>query len=120
MLALVGKPVLAAVQFHMQLGLLTKEIQIIITQRMLPTKFTTTESPVAQPAPHELLPPSFILAKLARACEVGPERILGNGGMFEKLVLMPALPANPKKGMFVSREPALTPTLSPRRGRGFR
>jgi hypothetical protein len=52
MLARVGKPVLAAVQLHIRLGLVTKKIQIIITQRMLPTKFITTESPVAQPAPH--------------------------------------------------------------------
>ena len=67
MLSLVGKTVLAAVQFHIQLRLFAKEIQIVNTARMLPAKFVAAEPPGAQPAPHQLFRPGFHLAKLPGA-----------------------------------------------------
>ncbi len=36
MFPLIGKTVLAAIQFNIQLRFLAKEIQIVITKRMLP------------------------------------------------------------------------------------
>jgi hypothetical protein len=62
---LVGKTVLAAVQFHIQFRLLAKEIEIVDAERMLAAKFVAGEPPSAQPAPDEFLRPGFILAKLA-------------------------------------------------------
>jgi hypothetical protein len=59
MLSLVGKTVLAAVQFHIQFRRLAKEIEIINTDRMLPTKFVNGETPGTQPVPDKFLRPGF-------------------------------------------------------------
>ena len=91
MFTLVGKTVLAAVQFHIQLCLLAKEIQIVNAQWMLAAEFVAAEPPVAQPAPHELFRPGFNPAKLAGASDVGHEANLGSDGMTEKFVLTLAL-----------------------------
>lgn len=91
MFTLVGKTVLAAVQFHIQLRLLAKEIQIIIAERMLAAEFVAAEPPIAQPAPHEFFRPRFGPAKLAGAFNIGHDGNLGNGGKAGKFVLTPAL-----------------------------
>ena len=71
MLSLVGKTVLAAVQFNVQFCFLAKEIKIVITERMLAAEFVAAEPPGAQPAPYQLLCPRFLLAELTGADEVG-------------------------------------------------
>lgn len=70
--ALVRKTVLTAVQFDVQLGLLTEEIEAVIAQRMLAAKLVAAETSVAQPAPHELFRPSFNLSELAGALDLEP------------------------------------------------
>ena len=92
MFALVGKTVLAAVQFHIQLRLLAKEIQIVNAAGMLAAEFVATEPPVAQPAPHQFFRPGFILAKLAGAGDVGHDGNLDYDETTEKFVLTFALP----------------------------
>jgi len=52
MLLLFGKSVLSAIQFNIEFCLLTKEIEIVISQWMLPTEFIAAEPSSAQPAPH--------------------------------------------------------------------
>jgi len=71
MLSLVGKTVLAAIQFDVQLRFFAKEIQIKIAQRMLPAEFVAAESPITQPAPHEFFSPRFNLAEFAGAFNFG-------------------------------------------------
>jgi len=69
--ALVGKTVLAAVQFDVQVGLLAKEIQIVIAEGMLAAELVAAEPAVAQPASHQVLRPRFLLAELPGAFDVG-------------------------------------------------
>jgi len=88
---LFGKTVLAAVQFDVQFRLLAKEIQIIVSQRMLATKLVCSEPPVTQPTPHQLFRPSFNLTKLAGALNIGHGANLRNGRTSEKFVLTTAL-----------------------------
>ena len=88
---LVGKTMLAAVQFHIQFRLLAKEIQIVNAERMLAAKFVAAEAPTAQPAPDKFFRPGFILAKLAGAFDVGHDGNLGNVDEMGKLVLTLAL-----------------------------
>ena len=64
---------LAAVQFHIQFRFLAKEIELVNADGMLAAKLVAAETPVAQPAPHELFRPGFILAKLAGAGDFGHE-----------------------------------------------
>ncbi len=71
---LVGKTVLASVQFNIQLRLFAKEIQIVITDRMLASELVMAETSVAQPAPHQFFRPGFFFAKLAGALDVGHDR----------------------------------------------
>jgi len=91
MLALVGKTVLAAVQFNVQFRLLAKEIEKINAERMLAAEFVAAEPPVAQPAPHQFFGPCFLFAKLAGAGDFGHDWNLGNGDKMESLFLTPAL-----------------------------
>jgi hypothetical protein len=83
---LVGKTMLAAVQFHIQFRLLAKEIQIVNAERMPAAKFVAAEAPTAQPAPDKFFRPGFILAKLAGAFDVGHDGNLGNVDETGKLV----------------------------------
>ena len=91
MFALVGKTMLAAVQFHIQFRLLAKEIQMVNAEGMLAAKFVAGEPPCAQPAPDKFFRPGFNLAKLASAGDVGHEINLGDDGKTEKFVLTLAL-----------------------------
>jgi hypothetical protein len=86
---LVGKTVLAAVQFNVQFRLLTKEIQMVNADGMLAAKFVAAEATVAQPAPDEFFRPRFLFAKLAGAFDVGHDVNLENGDAMEKFVLHP-------------------------------
>ena len=88
---LVGKTMLAAVQFHIQFRLLAKEIQMVNAEGMLAAKFVAGEPPCAQPAPDKFFRPGFNLAKLASAGDVGHEMNLGDDGKTEKFVLTLAL-----------------------------
>src|ERR1700694_3759575 len=83
---LVGKTVLAAVQFNVQFCLLAKEIEIVNAEGMLAAELVTTEAPVTEPAPHQFLSPRFLLAQFAGAFDVGHDGNLGNGDEMEKLV----------------------------------
>jgi hypothetical protein len=76
MLSLIGKSVLAAVQFHIQFGFLTKEVQKVNSQRMLAAEFITVEPPVTQPTPHELFGPGFFLPENAGTSGVGHVKML--------------------------------------------
>ena len=49
MLLLIGKTVLAAVQFNVQFRFCAEKIQVVITERILPAKFVAGEPSVAQP-----------------------------------------------------------------------
>src|SRR5208282_5879329 len=86
MFALVGKAMLATVQFHIQLRFFAKEIQIVTANGMLAAEFVTIESPTSQPGPNRFFRPCFIFAKLAGAFAVGHGVNLGNHGKPEKLV----------------------------------
>ena len=81
----------AAVQFHIQLRLLTEEIQIVNSDGVLAAEFVAGETAVTQPAPDQFFRPRFFFAKLPGAFDVGLEANLANGGKAEKLVLTPAL-----------------------------
>jgi len=91
MFALVGKTMLAAIEFHVQLRLLAKEIQIVNAQRMLAAELVAAEPPVTQPAPHQFFRPGFIFAKLAGADDVSHDGKLIKDGKTEKFVLTLAL-----------------------------
>ena len=90
-LPLVGKTVLAAVQFHIQCRLLAKEIEMVNSGGVLAAKFIAGETPVTQPAPDKFFRPRFFFAKLASAFDVGYDANLGNGNGTEKLVFRLAL-----------------------------
>jgi hypothetical protein len=89
MSALIGKTVLAAVQFNVQFRLLTKEIQIVDADGMLAAKFVAAKATGAQPAPDEFFRPRFLFAKLAGAFDVGHDANLENGDAMGKFVLRP-------------------------------
>jgi len=88
---LVGKTVLAAIQFDIQFRFLAKEIKVVNADGMLATKLVVGKTAATQPAPHELFRPSFIFAKLAGAFGVGHGAKLGNGDEMGKFVLTLAL-----------------------------
>jgi len=71
MFALVGETMLAAVQFHIELRLLAKEIERVIADWMLAAKFVAVETSSAQPAPHDLFRPCFNSAKLTGSFDIG-------------------------------------------------
>ena len=87
MFALVGKAVLAAIQFDVQFRFLAKEIENVFSDGMLAAKLVAAEPPVTQPMPHQLFRPSVILAKLPRTLDVGHNGNLGNGRKTGKFVL---------------------------------
>ena len=89
--ALIGKTVLAAVQFHIQIRFLAKEIEIVNADGMLAAKLVAGKTTATQPSPHELFRPCFLFAKLADAFDVGHDGKLGNDGEAGKFVLTPAL-----------------------------
>jgi hypothetical protein len=89
MLALIGKTVLAAVQFNVQFRLLTKEIQMVNADGILVAKFVAAKATVAQPAPDEYFRSRFLFAKLAGAFDVGHDANLENGDAMEKFILRP-------------------------------
>ena len=86
MLPLIRKTMLAAVQFHIQLRLLAKEIQIVNATGMLAAKLVAAEPSGAQPAPHQFFRPSVVLAKLPGTGDIGHAANLEGGGMSEKFV----------------------------------
>jgi len=92
---------LTAVHLNVQFRLLTKEVQVVNAEWMLAAKFIAAESPGAQPAPDQFFRPSFTLAKLAGAFDVGHDGKLGNDGETAKLVFTSALtlPSPPREGM---------------------
>jgi len=73
---LMGKAMLAAVQFNRQFRLFAEKIERIVAQRMLSPEFIAAKTPIPQPAPHELFRPGFFFASLAGACGVGHEQIV--------------------------------------------
>ena len=91
MLPLVGKTVLAAVQFDIQFRLLTKEIKMVNSDWVLAAKFIAAEATIAQPAPDQFFRPSFILAKLAGSLDVGHGANLENGDAMGKFDFTSAL-----------------------------
>ena len=91
MFPLVGKTVLTAVQFNIQLRLFAKEIEIVNAKRMLAAKFVAGETPVTQPTPNKFFRPRFLFAKLSGAFGVGHDGNLRNDGETEKLDLTLAL-----------------------------
>ena len=58
-----GKSVLAAVQLNIQFRFFTKEIQVVVTERVLAAKFIATEAAISQPPPHQLFRPGFLFAE---------------------------------------------------------
>ena len=88
---LAGMAVPGTVELDGKARFFAKEIEKVNSLRMLASEFVTAESAVAQPAPHELLRPSLILAKLAGAGDFGHAGKLGNRNEIEKLVLTSAL-----------------------------
>ena len=91
MFPLVGKTMLAAVQFHVQRRLFAEEIQMVDADGMLAPELVADETPVAQPAPDKFFCPCFLFAKLAGAFDVGHDGNLGHDGTAEKFVLTTAL-----------------------------
>ena len=88
MLSLIGKTMLAAIQFDVQCRLLAKEIKVVDADGMLTAKLVAAETPSAQPAPHEFFRPRFIFAKLAGALDVGHDANLRYGDETKKLVFL--------------------------------
>ena len=89
MFPLIRKPVLAAVQFHIQIRLLATEIEIVNADGMLAAKLVAGKTTATQPSPHELFRPRFFFAKLAGAFDVGHDGNLGNADETGKLVFRP-------------------------------
>jgi hypothetical protein len=83
----VRKAMLAAVQFNVQGRFLAEEIQIIDAHGVLTAEFVAAEAAVRQPAPDQLLRPSFLFAELTGAFNVGHEESLANGLEMGKLVV---------------------------------
>jgi hypothetical protein len=88
---LVGKTMLATIEFNGQFCFLTKEIQTVNAERMLATEFIANEPPITQPVPHEFFRPRFLFAKLPGAFNIGHAENLENEGKTEKLVFVSAL-----------------------------
>ena len=90
-----GKAMMSTIQFDGKAGLLTKEVEVVNSTRMTAAEFVDAETSVAQPTPHELLGPSWLLPQRAGAFSVGHEVRLGRCGRFEKngftTALTPAL-----------------------------
>lgn len=59
------------IKFNSEAGFLAKEIEIVITFRMLATEFVITKTPVTQPAPHEFFRPGFFFTKRTGTCDIG-------------------------------------------------
>jgi hypothetical protein len=91
MLALTRKTVLAAIQFHIEFRLLTKEIKVVNAERVLTTKLVAGEPAVAQPAPDQFFRPRFNLPEPSGAFDVSHDLKLENSTEPAKLVLMLAL-----------------------------
>ena len=66
-LLLLGLAVLRAVEFDGQHCLVAKEIEHALAEGMLAAKFVAAQTPVAQPAPHQLLRPRREGAQILRA-----------------------------------------------------
>jgi hypothetical protein len=88
MFSLVGKTMLAAVQFNVQFRLLAKEIKVVNAEWMLAAELVAAESSVTQAAPHDLFRPRFLFAKLASVFSVGLECEYGKCGAKMKFVFL--------------------------------
>ena len=112
-LPLLGKTVMAAIQFNVQFRLLAKEIQIVITDGMFAAEFVIADPAVAQPAAQQLFRPGFNLAELAGALRVGHDGNLRNHTKAAKLVSLLALTCvlSPRERITHSRF-CLVPTLA--------
>src|SRR3954469_23741576 len=64
----------AAINFDRQIRFATKEIESVISDRMVAPKFISAESAVGQPGPHELFSPSAFLAQSASALNLSHDR----------------------------------------------
>src|SRR5690242_5247845 len=91
------------VQFDIQFRRLAKEIQNVITHRMLPAEFVSVKTPVTHPTPHEFFSPGFPFPKSPGTTDIGHARVVS---LIKKEIKLEFLPA-------------LTSILSPRRGGAF-
>ena len=98
---LLRMPVMPAIEFDGETSFHAVEIEVVNPRWMIAPEFVGAEAPVAQPTPHEFFCPSLFLPQCAGAGCVGHARSLKRRGSF-------------RKSGFAT---ALTPALSPRRGR---
>ncbi|GEM_PF-2471271 len=94
-------PMLSTVKLDGEARFHTIEVEVVNSARVIASEFVRTETAIPQPTPHKLFCPSLLLSQSAGAFGIAHERKLERCGHFEK----------------IGFTTALTPALSPRRGR---